>query len=53
MIGRHRLIVEHLDLPLAEQFLSDQIERLDEPSWPELAAKIARLGHWEFEDYRP
>jgi hypothetical protein len=51
-IGRHRLIMERLDLRAAETFLRHQVERLEAPTWNELAAKISRLGHWEFEDYR-
>jgi hypothetical protein len=51
-IGRHRLIVESLDLQAAETFLRRQVERLEAPTWAELAAKIGRLGHWEFEDYQ-
>lgn len=53
IVGRHRLIVDHLDLQAAERFLSAQVERLDGATWPELAAKVARLGYWEFEDYTP
>ena len=52
-IGRHRLIVQSLDLGKVEEFLRRQIERLEAPTWDELAAKIARLGYWEFEDYQP
>jgi hypothetical protein len=52
-IGRHRLIVAEFDLAVAELFLTKQIERIDEPTWGELAAKVARLGYWEFEDHRP
>lgn len=52
-IGRHRLIVESLDLGKAETFLRRQVERIEAPTWDELASKISRLGYWEFEDYRP
>lgn len=52
-VGRHRLVVGTLDLPAAETFLRRQIERLEAATWNELAAKVARLGYWEFEDYRP
>jgi hypothetical protein len=52
-IGRHRLIVESLDMAKAQAFLRDRIQRLEAPTWPELAEKISRLGHWEFEDYTP
>lgn len=52
-VGRHRLIVEKLNLHEAKLFLLRQVERLEAPTWPELAAKLSRLGYWEFEDYRP
>jgi hypothetical protein len=40
-IGRHRLVVERLDLPAAEAFLRRQIERLEAATWDELAGKLA------------
>ena len=53
-IGRHHLIVATLNLPKAMDFLRERIEhRLSGDSWDELAEKIARIGYWEFEDYRP
>lgn len=52
-IGRHRLVVEMLAVDTAEAFLRRQVARLEAPTWDELAVKIARLGYWEFEDYRP
>ena len=53
LIGRHHLLVEPFDLRVAEKFLRSQVERLEAPTWEELAAKIGRIGHWEFEDYIP
>ena len=53
-IGRHHLVVANLDLPRAMSFLREQVEgRLSGETWHELAEKIARIGHWEFEDYQP
>lgn len=34
-------------------FLRMRFETVQADSWPELAEKLARLGHWEFEDYSP
>lgn len=53
VIGRHHLIVDPLDLGVAALFLAEQVSNLEAPTWPELAEKLARLGHWEFEDYQP
>jgi len=52
-VGRHRLIVDPLDLEQAVGFLRSQIEAIEAPTWTALAEQIARLGHWEFEDYQP
>ncbi|WP_433220121.1 Imm8 family immunity protein [Microtetraspora malaysiensis] len=32
------------------RWLSDRIAVLEAPTWSELAAKIGRIGEWEFED---
>lgn len=53
-IGRHHLVVGHLDMPKAIAFLRERIEhRTSASTWHELAEKIGRIGLWEFEDYRP
>jgi hypothetical protein len=42
-----------MDLSGIKSFLEGEVENLDEPTWPQLAAKIGRIGKWEFEDYAP
>jgi hypothetical protein len=32
-------------------FLARRVEQVSGETWQEMAAKVARLGHWEFEDY--
>ncbi|GEL96380.1 Imm8 family immunity protein [Cellulomonas composti] len=51
-IGRHHLVVEPFDLPRATAYLRELVESLDEADWDALAEKLARIGHWEFEDYQ-
>jgi hypothetical protein len=53
VIGRHHLIIDPLDLQVARRFLIEQVGQLEAPTWQGLAEKIARIGKWEFEDYRP
>lgn len=53
LIGRHHLIMEPMDLAAAQAFVTDCVEQMEAPTWPELAQKLARIGHWEFEDYKP
>lgn len=52
-IGRHHLIVDSFDLGEASAFLRRQMESVEANDWPTLGAKLARIGHWEFEDYQP
>lgn len=51
-VGRHYLVVAEYDEPRTRVFLTEEVESLEAETWPELAAKIGRVGMWEFEDYR-
>lgn len=53
VIGRHFLVVRTINFDAIAAFLTDRITRLEADTWDELAAKIGRIGLWEFEDYRP
>jgi hypothetical protein len=49
--GRHHLIVYEYNFPKIAQFIEAYVGEPDMGSWEELASYIARLAHWEFEDY--
>ena len=51
--GRHHLIVFEYEFKTIESYLRDYVASCSADTWQEVAAKIGRLGHWEFEDYRP
>ncbi|MFF0572550.1 Imm8 family immunity protein [Streptosporangium saharense] len=51
LIGRHWLFVRELRPDRVTAWLADRIAVLEAPTWSELAEKIGRIGHWEFEDY--
>lgn len=51
IIGRHYLIVREYSFDNISKFLSDYADRCQGETWSEVAAKLARLGKWEFEDY--
>ena len=53
LLGRHFLIVEPLDVGVAVDFLTKQVERQEAPDWRTLGERLGRIGFWEFEDYRP
>ena len=49
LVGRHYLFVEHVNVGRIEDFINDRLRRLDGDTWTQLASKVARIGHWEFE----
>lgn len=53
VVGRHHLVVESWDWPRIRLFLAHEVESHEAPTWQDLAAKLGRIGRWEFEDYRP
>lgn len=53
VIGRHFIFVASFDTALVEETVRDRVRRIDGDTWPDLAAKIGRIGLWEFEDYTP
>jgi hypothetical protein len=50
--ARHLVLVKEWNWPRIEVHLRQRFESVDGASWDELAQKLARIGHWEFEDYR-
>jgi Immunity protein 8 len=51
--GRHYLIVDRFDKGMIEGYLRRQVELIDESTWRDVAERMSRIGHWEFEDYKP
>jgi immunity protein 8 of polymorphic toxin system len=51
--GRHHLIVRKFDLSLITSFLLEAANNSTARTWQEAAAKLSRIGKWEFEDYKP
>ena len=52
--GRHRVVttLDTFTESGLRSFLTRRVENVHGETWPEVALKVARLGHWEFEDYR-
>lgn len=50
--GRHHLVVERFDWPSLRSYIERYVAQCEAGTWREIAGKLARLGHWEFEDYR-
>lgn len=51
--GRHRLIVKRYDIGQIRAFLERYARDCEADSWQAVAAKLSRIGRWEFEDYEP
>ena len=52
-IGRHHIIVTRYHYDELLGVVLDYLDRCDGKDWGEVAAKVGRLGRWEFEEYRP
>ncbi len=50
--GRHHLIVPYFDLEKIRGIFVKFVHNCDGAKWDEIGPKLARLGAWEFEDYR-
>lgn len=51
IVGRHHLIVDSWDAARVRQKVTETFTREQADDWEHLAERLARLGHWEFEDY--
>lgn len=52
-VGRHHLLIARWDAGEVRSFLTAAVQAEQAPTWQELAARIGRIGRWEFEDYQP
>jgi hypothetical protein len=52
LVGRHHLVMSAYDYNELERFVRRFCDGCTGATWNEVAAKLGRLGHWEFEDYR-
>jgi hypothetical protein len=52
---RHHLVVnvEAFNEGALRRWLQQRVSAVEAAAWPEVAQHLGRLGHWEFEDYRP
>lgn len=52
-IGRHHIVVSRYDYEQLLGVIVDYLDTSGGKDWSEVAAKVGRLGRWEFEDYLP
>jgi hypothetical protein len=49
--GRHMLIVANYDYSRLRDYILEYVSSCSGETWQQVAAKLSRLGRWEFEDY--
>ena len=53
VFARHYLIVDRYDYDLICACLEKKFYGVAGSTWSDVAERLARYGHWEFEDYQP
>jgi len=53
IVGHQHLILNEYDITKIRSFLVEYGCRCVGSTWQEVAAKLSRIGRWEFEDYAP
>ncbi len=53
IFGRHYVVMATFDAELLEKAIQDYLLRCAGETWDRVADKAARMGLWEFEDYKP
>lgn len=48
---RHYYLCENYDYEALASYFARRVEFCTGSAWPEVAAQLSRIGHWEFEDY--
>ena len=51
--GRHSIIVFEYNIKLIRHHIEKYIEECVGENWQQIADRLARIGKWEFEDYKP
>ncbi|CAN5279492.1 immunity 8 family protein [soil metagenome] len=52
LLGRHYVFVERWETSAVIGWLTESIQSIEGPTWHEVGEKVARIGWWEFEDYK-
>jgi hypothetical protein len=53
ILGLHKLIVFRYDYSKLRRFIERYLTGCSGDTWIEIAQRVALLGQWEFENYRP
>ncbi len=52
--ARHHVVVDFdaFDQNALHRWLAERVQSVQADTWAEIGERLARLGHWEFEDYQ-
>lgn len=50
--GRHLLVADGFNWEALKSYVERRVRQSEGDSWGEVAERLGRLGHWEFEDYQ-
>ena len=53
VFGSHYIFMFEYDYTILRNVLLAYIDNIEQDTWTEIAAKLNRIGKWEFEDYKP
>jgi hypothetical protein len=51
--GRHHYVVAEYDYDRVLSYFRRRVSSCEGDAWPDVAAHVAQIGAWEFEDYTP
>jgi Immunity protein 8 len=51
--ARHHIVADRYDYRRIEEYFARRVSACDGETWQDVTTKVGRIGHWEFEDYRP
>jgi hypothetical protein len=51
--GRHLLLLKKYDYNILWNAIEKLCNSVEEADWEQVAQKLGRYGHWEFEEYKP
>ena len=52
VLGKHKLIVFEFEMQRILDKVKGLFDSCSGKDWDEIAIKLSRIGHWEFEDYQ-
>lgn len=47
----HTIVCETFDWPAVRRLLLGRVQAIEGPTWEAVAARLSRIGHWEFDQY--